>query len=44
MPVDAEPEPTIKFETPKADLLRFDGKAVEFFEYYDTTAVLATTR
>jgi ketosteroid isomerase-like protein len=33
------------FETPKADLWRFSGdKAVEFFEYYDTAAVLATTQ
>jgi uncharacterized protein len=28
------------FETPKADFWRFrDGKAVEFFEYYDTAAI-----
>jgi ketosteroid isomerase-like protein len=33
------------FTTPKADLWRFeDGKAVEFFEYYDTAEVLASTR
>jgi ketosteroid isomerase-like protein len=33
------------FETPKADLWRFShGQAVEFFEYYDTAAVVATTR
>lgn len=33
------------FETPKADFWGFsNGKAVEFFEYYDTAAVLATTR
>jgi ketosteroid isomerase-like protein len=33
------------FHMPKADLWRFsNGKAVEFFEYYDTAAVLATTR
>jgi len=33
------------FATPKADLWRFeDGKAVEFFEYYDTAGILASTR
>jgi ketosteroid isomerase-like protein len=33
------------FESPKADLWRFShGQAVEFFEYYDTAAVIATTR
>jgi ketosteroid isomerase-like protein len=33
------------FKTRKADLWRFsDDKAVEFFEYYDTAAVVATTR
>ena len=33
------------FSGPKADLWRFsNGKAEEFFEYYDTAAVLATTR
>jgi ketosteroid isomerase-like protein len=33
------------FESPKADLWCFsNGQAVEFFEYYDTAAVLATTR
>jgi hypothetical protein len=33
------------FDMPKADLWRFSaGRAVEFFEYYDTAAVLATTR
>ena len=33
------------FTTPKADLWRFrDGKAVEFFEYYDTAGALASTR
>ena len=33
------------FESPKADLWRFSNQqAVEFFEYYDTAAVLATTR
>ena len=32
------------FETPKADLWCFsNGKVIEFFEYYDTAAVLATT-
>jgi ketosteroid isomerase-like protein len=32
------------FHSPKADLWRFaDGRAVSFFEYYDTAAVLATT-
>src|SRR5688572_14033407 len=33
------------FQGPKADLWRFsNGQAEEFFEYYDTAAVLATTR
>lgn len=33
------------FESPKADLWRFSNQqAVEFFEYYDTAAVLATTQ
>lgn len=33
------------FETPKADFWSFsNGKAIEFFEYYDTAAVLSTTR
>ena len=31
-------------ETPKMDFWRFrDGKAVEFYEYFDTAAVMATT-
>ena len=31
-----------KFDTPKADIVRFkDGKITEFFEIYDTAAVLA---
>jgi ketosteroid isomerase-like protein len=31
-----------EFETPKVDFWRFrDGKAVEFYKYYDTAAVLA---
>jgi ketosteroid isomerase-like protein len=30
------------FETPKADIVRFkDGKITEFFEIYDTAAILA---
>lgn len=33
------------FESPKADLWRFSNhQAVEFFEYYDTAAVLVTTQ
>jgi ketosteroid isomerase-like protein len=33
------------FTTPKADLWRFShGKAIEFFEYYDTAAVLSSTQ
>jgi ketosteroid isomerase-like protein len=33
------------FTTPKADLWRFSGdKAVEFFEFYDTAAALASTQ
>lgn len=32
------------FDTPKADIVRFkDGKIVEFFEFYDTAMVLATS-
>ena len=32
------------FASPKADLWRFNrGKATEFYEYYDTAAVMATT-
>ena len=32
------------FVSPKADLWRFNrGKATEFYEYYDTAAVMATT-
>lgn len=31
------------FDTPKADVVRFqDGKIVEFFEIYDTAAVMAS--
>ena len=31
-----------KFDTPKVDIVRFkDGKITEFFEIYDTAAVLA---
>jgi ketosteroid isomerase-like protein len=31
-----------QFETPKADFWRFrDGKAIEFYEYYDTARIFA---
>ena len=34
-----------EFDTPKADFIRFkDGKIVEFYEFYDTAAVMAAAQ